>query len=123
MKGITYARYSKLYKDIDGQAKNFKNIFMALNCLNSLALKVRYNEEPGKGYKFCEIKYSNASTSKIQCLKSINCLIYQCSEGDVVKTALYKKLVEVKNDLMDDIISDLPEYDAAVWDCWPKDLN
>jgi len=51
-------------------------------------------------------------------LKSLQCLIYQCSEGSVVKTGLYKKLIEVKNDLQDLIISDMPEYKKAVWDNW-----
>ena len=120
MKAITKAKYSALYKDIDGSQKKFKIIFMALNSLNSLALKVRYNEEPAPGYKFCSIKYTEASSCKIQLLKSIQCLIYQCSEGSVVKTGLYKKLVEVKNDLMDLIIRDLPEYEQAVWDRWPE---
>ena len=118
MKAITKAKYSALYKDIGGSHKKFKIIFMALNSLNSLALKVRYNEEPAPGYKFCEVKYSNISSDKIQLLKSLQCLIYQCSEGSVVKTGLYKKLIEVKNDLMDLIIRDLPEYENAVWDNW-----
>ena len=118
MKAITKAQYSALYKDIDGSQKKFKVIFMALNSLNSLALKVRYNEEPAPGYKFCEIKYTEASSCKVQLLKSLQCLIYQCSEGSVVKTGLYKKLIEVKNDLMDLIVRDLPEYENAVWDNW-----
>lgn len=123
MKAITKAKYSALYKDIDGSQKKFKVIFMALNSLNSLALKVRYNEEPAPGYKFCSIKYTEASSCKVQLLKSIQCLIYQCSEGSVVKTGLYKKLIEVKNDLLDLIVRDLPEYDKAVWDRWPTNLN
>ena len=118
MKAITKAKYSALYKDIDGSHKKFKVIFMALNSLNSLALKVRYNEEPAPGYKFCSIKYTKASSCKIQLLKSLQCLIYQCSEGSVVETGLYKKLIEVKNDLQDLIISDMPEYKKAVWDNW-----
>jgi hypothetical protein len=118
MKAITKAQYSALYKDIDGSQKKFKIIFMALNSLNSLALKVRYNEEPSPGYKFCSIKYTEASSCKIQLLKSLQCLIYQCSEGSVVETGLYKKLIEVKNDLQDLIISDMPEYKKAVWDNW-----
>lgn len=118
MKAITKAQYSALYKDIDGSQRKFKVIFMALNSLNSLALKVRYNEEPAPGYKFCSIKYTEASSCKVQLLKSLQCLIYQCSEGSVVETGLYKKLVEVKNDLAELIVRDLPEYENAVWDNW-----
>ena len=122
MQGILQCKYSKLFKDISKPGK-IKIVFMALSSLNSLALKVRYNEEPGQGFKYCPIKLYEAPRNKIQCLKSLQCLIYQCSEGAVVKTGLYKKLVEVKNDLQDLIIRDLPEYDAAVWDAWPQDLN
>ena len=118
MKAITKAQYSKLYYEASQSQKKFKIVFMALNSLNSLALKVRYNEEPSPGYKFCSIKYTEASSCKIQLLKSLQCLIYQCSEGSVVETGLYKKLIEVKNDLQDLIISDMPEYKKAVWDNW-----
>lgn len=123
MKAITKAKYSALYKDINGSQKKFKIIFMALNSLNSLALKVRYNAEPTPGYKFCEVKYTEASNCNIQLLKSLQCLIYQCSEGSVVKTGLYKKLVQVQNELQDLIISETPEYKKAVWDAWPAELH
>jgi len=119
MKGILHCKYSKLYKDVN-KPKGISTVFMALNTLNSLALKVRYNEEPAPGYLYCGIKLSETSRNKIQCLKSLQCLIYQCSEGEVVKTGLYKKLVEVQNDLQDLIIRDLPEYEQAVWDRWPE---
>lgn len=122
LQGILHCKYSRLYKDVN-KDKGISTVFMALNTLNSLALKVRYNEEPAPGYKYSGIKLSETSRNKIQCLKSLNCLIYQCSEGSVVKTGLYKKLLEVKADLSADIISDLPEYDKAVWDGWPADLN
>ena len=122
LQGVLCCEYSKLYKDVN-KPKGISTVFMALNTLNSLALKVRYNEEPAPGYLYSGVKLSETPRNKIQCLKSLQCLIYQCSEGDVVKTGLYKKLVEVKNDLMDLIIRDMPEYDAAVWDAWPQDLN
>ena len=122
MQGILHCKYSKLYKDVN-KPKGISTVFMALNTLNSLALKVRYNEEPTPGYLYSGIKLSETPRNKIQCLKSLQCLIYQCSEGEVVKTGLYKKLVEVQNQLQDLIISDMPEYKQAVWDAWPADLN
>ena len=119
LQGVLHCKYSRLYKDVN-KDKGIRTVFMALNTLNSLALKVRYNEEPAPGYLYSGIKLSEAPVNKIQCLKSLQCLIYQCSEGEVVKTGLYKKLVEVQNDLQDLIIRDLPEYEQAVWDRWPE---
>ena len=47
--------------------------------------------------------------------KALTCLRYQCSEGNVTETVLYKKLCECIADVANEIVTGLPEYDAAVW--------
>lgn len=49
-------------------------------------------------------------------LKSIKCLLYQCSEGAVPELSLYQALREYAHALATDIVSDLPEYELAQWE-------
>jgi hypothetical protein len=57
----------------------------------------------------------NLST-KIQVLKSMQCWLYQCMEGEVVKNPLYQFFdIVIAPYLMSSIISDLPEYQRAEW--------
>lgn len=53
--------------------------------------------------------------TKIQLIKSLQCFLYQCSEGNVPETRLFKALEIVVNRLKDEYISGLDEYKAAEW--------
>lgn len=48
--------------------------------------------------------------------KAIACLIYQCSEGDVPETGLFKALTLIEQKLCVVIVSLLPQYEHAAWD-------
>ena len=54
--------------------------------------------------------------NKYQVLKSMECLLYQCSEGDTDETELYRFLSELIDCWMSFIIDKIPEYKAAKWD-------
>jgi hypothetical protein len=52
----------------------------------------------------------------IQVLKSLQCWLYQCCEGEVPQTELYKLFdTDVQQYLMSKIITSLPEYEEAEW--------
>jgi hypothetical protein len=52
----------------------------------------------------------------VQVLKSLQCWLYQCNEGDVPTTALYGLFDnDVQLYLMSEIIDTLPEYQNAYW--------
>ena len=51
-----------------------------------------------------------------QALKSLQCLIYQCSEGNVPATDLYQALRDLEHSMMDEIIRAMPAYQQAQWD-------
>ena len=53
--------------------------------------------------------------SEVQFFKSLQCFLYQCTEGDVDEKPLYKTLSVIQNLLSPFINRDSPEYDAAVW--------
>jgi hypothetical protein len=63
-------------------------------------------------YRF---QYTEA-VSLMQVLKSLQCWLYQCNEGNVPATAVYG-LFDTAGHLylMDTIITKLPEYEQAEW--------
>ena len=50
-----------------------------------------------------------------QVLKSIQCFLYQCSEGTVPRMKLYKTLKKIEKAVMYEIIDEMPEYKQAEW--------
>jgi hypothetical protein len=62
------------------------------------------------GYRFERTE----AVSLVQVLKSLQCWLHQCNEGDVPETALYGLFDnDVKLYLMSEIIDALPEYQEA----------
>lgn len=101
----------KIGYSIEEPGKLAKDMFR----LNLTSLKQRYGSPEG----FRELFFTYKSTypvAKIQVLKSLQCWLYQCAEGNVVRKKLYRFFDEVvKVYLMSHIIYDLPEYDSAQW--------
>lgn len=98
-------------------AKQLDDVGRKLFRLNCAAVNARYRDEPGmdplcRTYKFS--RYDCPWTA-MQRLKAMKCLLYQCSEGKVPETPLYKELEARIASRMDEIISELPEYKAAGW--------
>ena len=50
-----------------------------------------------------------------QVLKSIHCLLYQCSEGDVDTRDLFKQLERWGFNIARSIVMDMPEYERSNW--------
>lgn len=67
------------------------------NCINEYVFTPRYDD------------------SIFQMYKSVQCLLYQCSEGNVPETDLFKKLDRFEKIIAKKIVSSLPEYEAAKW--------
>jgi hypothetical protein len=85
--------------------------------LNIQAVDARYGK--GEAVKFRKLNYHYHVTEPVpfvQVLKSLHCWLYQCQEGDVPETALYKPFDnDVQLYLMSKIIDMLPEYEQAYW--------
>jgi hypothetical protein len=53
---------------------------------------------------------------KVACLKAMECLVYQCSEGEQFEADPYFKLLEkTVQRLACAIVHDMPEYEKAKW--------
>jgi len=91
-----------------------QKIAQALYDLNVRAVNSRYSEDTST--VFDSFKNKMPMSNKFQLLKSLRCLIYQCSEGDIPDEPLYKRIKSIAACMAMDIVSNMPEYDAAKWD-------
>lgn len=92
-------------------------IYNVLRKLNEQATGERYRnvtpyefQEMPKG-EFCRMAESNPW----QMLKTFECYLYQCDEGSVPSTDLYKALREACRYYMKHLISKIPAYAEADW--------
>lgn len=101
----------KLGYGLDNLEKLAQDMFR----LNIKSLNQRYGS--AEGFRDLHFIYRvTLPVSNIQVLKSLQCWLYQCMEGNVVRKKLFRFFNEViKVDLMNSIIYELPEYDKARW--------
>lgn len=99
---------------IDLSTQKAQSIFgRKLFRMNCAAVQHRYHQDkPDRDnywfqYELCP--------NRMQVYKSIQCFLYQCSEGNVPDSELFKKMEDIKAWLAENIISALPEYDKAAW--------
>jgi hypothetical protein len=88
--------------------------------LNAEAVHQRYPQHEPKFpvYRHC-FPPRSGRRAKIEGYKALCCVRYQCSEGDLPRRPEYQALCEVIALLAAEIVSELPEYQAAPWDRAP----
>ena len=89
------------------------NLGQAMAALNCEAVNERYDEHEAPSYTYGEGPLMRDGVHQV--LKSLKCWIYQCSEGDVPETALYKIMDDYAGQLAITIVRSAPEYEAAEW--------
>jgi len=95
------------------EALDQKRLAFDLHRLNCRAVDARYDEFNETNYRPA-ISPTNIRPT-VAAYKSCGCLIYQCSEGDIPSTPLYKALCELKSFFAEQIVESLPAYDQANW--------
>lgn len=80
--------------------------------LNIYALNVRYE---GKEIHCPSFTYVPLKENKLAFFKAIECLIYQCSEGDTTELPLFRLLEYARDKIARTICHDLPNYDRIEW--------
>jgi hypothetical protein len=85
--------------------------------LNSKAVDARYGTGEAATERALDYTYTREPADSLaQTAKSLRCWLYQCNEGDVPDTALYKLFDhDVRIYLLETIIETLPEYRQAAW--------
>lgn len=104
LEGLVFAKLAFGYSPTLGQK---------LLDLNARAVNERY-EENEEAPKFKIVH--DVPVSKISAVKALHCLRYQCSEGDVPKDPLFKKISRAIEILSEDIVCNLPEWNEEPWD-------
>jgi hypothetical protein len=102
---------------LDTTTRNWEEILgHAMFELNIDGVNDRYGEGEAQKFRKLNYHYSPATVSEIQVLKSLQCWLYQCTEGEVVKKPLFVFFdTVVEKHLMSNIISALAEYKHAKW--------
>lgn len=84
--------------------------------MNCDGVNARYGENQAQEFRPLDFEYKSITAPPIvQAIKSMQCLLYQCSEGDVGTQPLYKALADTIDRCCSHVVSALPEYDKAKW--------
>lgn len=119
MQYIANALYSwEMLEHGSRDEESVKNMVNRWIDLNIQALQERYGDskEMYKDSKYIEKINVIFDMDKIQLVKALQCLHYQCSEGNVPETKGYKELENVIREVVMSIIYSMPEYDQAEWE-------
>ncbi len=85
--------------------------------LNTDGVNARYGNGEAEKFRPLDFQYqSEYSFTTVQILKSLQCWLYQCTEGNLPKTELYQFFDNVvETYLLKKIVYALPQYDSAEW--------
>lgn len=84
--------------------------------LNYAATTERYKHRNDNSGRNVDYLWRPQCYTKLQMIKSAQCWLYQCSEGDQFeKSALYQKVKTAVYNAMFDLVSELPQYDKLPW--------
>ncbi len=78
--------------------------------LNYEAVNFRYEENN----KHIAFKFKEEKTDIVQILKSVQCFLYQCNEGNIPKRKLFKNLKTTEEILKNLIISKHTDYEKKI---------
>jgi hypothetical protein len=82
--------------------------------LNVDAVNQRYNEHTNP--LDLPYRFRPEPVTDIQAFKSLECWLYQCTEGNVPQQKLYQVLKAFRHTLANRIVETLPAYEQADWD-------
>lgn len=110
------ANKSAVIIDLADAMSGCEKLALALLQMNIDAVNARYGE--GEAEKFRPLDYKPRFTmpcGKHQLFKTLECYLYQCSEGDIPDRPLYQILDEMKSCIASDIVRNTPQYELAKW--------
>jgi hypothetical protein len=111
---------SDLEKAIGMNLKNgrdFAELGQRMFALNCEAVNQRYGPDSAKDFRTLDYAYRvEMVMTPYQALARLKCWLYQCSEGNVPETPLYKAMEQVSYEMAMQIVTRTPQYDAAGWE-------
>jgi hypothetical protein len=118
----SYGQIIPTFAGVDTSAKNACTLIgRRLFTLNVEAVMQRYPDDNASEYAYTEtfelLTPNNPAMHRGKALiagyKALGSLAYQCSEGDVPQTDLYRELRTAMGAIAEQIVTNLPEYEAA----------
>jgi hypothetical protein len=104
------ANYNLFYQD---DCRDLANDMFKLNCQ---AVKARYGKGQAEEFRPLNFRYRTESPgTKMAVYKALQCWKYQCSEGNIPDSKLYKVMSKVLDRLAHEIVQDLPVYQKTNW--------
>lgn len=98
--------------DLD-EKDGFNKLCTELYRLNYDAVNHRYREQTElKEEKY----YFLTNTNRYQSIKTVQCFIYQCSEGDIPDRKLFKLVEDLLLMLCENLITESIKYKKAKWE-------
>lgn len=108
--------YSGSYREQNlNELKDYKKLAKKLYLLNQKAVEQRYPDDTSDYAELPKFEWIDKTVSDMQFLKSLQCFRYQCYEGNVPQTKLYKWIEGLIHNVMNYIIDKMPEYSKAEW--------
>ena len=105
--------------NVDGAAERLANDMFNLNVAG---VNARYGPNEAEKFRPLDFQFSpsvkwgdSAVANACRALKALHCWQYQCSEGDIPETPLFKMFDEVDSAICHWIIDTMPEYESANW--------
>ncbi len=107
--------------------KEVDQLAAAMFQLNVNAVEQRYGEGEAKSFRDLNFQYIpqekigglisvGEPVTPVQAYKSLQCWLYQCSEGDIPGTSLlYAAMEKVHAEMAHAIVQASPDYDRARW--------
>lgn len=96
------------------RGKPLSDVAQLLAEMNENALRSRY-EDADEEMIVTAHEFKSLACSDVGLYKLLSCYLYQCSEGTIPKSRLFKKISEFQDILATEIISRLPEYAETEW--------
>ena len=119
--GIAHAKYDQPHwisqHCLPISFRTWRRLGNKLLLLNARALKERYGDQIATMRKdICQYDYQTQLPPTIfQFYKSLSCLHYQCSEGNIPQTQLYQDIGKLLDQIAHQIVANHPKYQEAKW--------
>ena len=84
--------------------------------LNVAAVNAKYGEGEAKKFRPLDFLYTPVPSNQIAVIKALESWSYQCTEGNIPQTKIYKVMEDVHCALCVDYVHGLEEWEAAQWE-------
>lgn len=107
---------NRLFESAGALNYDYVALGRALWALNTKAVNIRYGEKNKTAKEYRYNPQYDVATNPIQGFKSLGCLIYQCTEGEIPNTKLFKALYNFRSQYALHYVQSLKAYENAEWD-------